>query len=112
MGILRRKTQVKECPIGPKHALIPAKHARIRGPEAFFTSEKNAANSSIWTTDLFPDRLLHAENEKNACFRDRVLGHPHTGHLTRDRSDTRDGSATCDRFVTRDRSGKRRRKMH
>jgi hypothetical protein len=63
-----------------------------------FTSEKSAANSSVPLPGIFPDWLLHAENEKMACFGGRVLGPPHTGHFTRDRSDTRDGSATCDRY--------------
>jgi hypothetical protein len=51
---------------------------------------------------------MDVANETKACFRDRVLGLPHTGHLTRDRSDTRDGSATCDRSGEEDNA----RKMH
>jgi hypothetical protein len=47
--------------------------------------------------------LLHGAHETKVCFAGSVLGFPHTGHLTRDRSDARDGSATCDRLVTRDR---------
>lgn len=45
------------------------------------------------------DRVCQA-GSVGPVIRDRLLGPPHTGHLTRD------GSATCDR------SGKTRRKMH
>jgi len=44
-------------------------------------------------------RIWSARPDRCGLFlRGRVLGIPYTGHLTRDRSDTRDGSVTCDRY--------------
>jgi len=61
---------------------------------------KKCANMPFWMGDLTLDWAWGAENRRNACFGGRVhvgyrsrqdFGFPKTGHLTRDRSSTRDG---------------------
>lgn len=45
---LRQRCMEGKSPPRPKHALIHAKHAGIRGPEGIFTSEKNAPNNTLY----------------------------------------------------------------